>query len=71
MNIKDYQIVALGVMIALGSVFSSYVFSKGIVQFQKMQSQTIKVTGSASQQVTSTVIKCIKKQLTVIVIPMF
>ena len=53
MNSKDYQIVALGVMIALGSVFSSYVFSKGIVQFQKMQSQTIKVTGSASQQVTS------------------
>lgn len=53
MQIKDYQIVLLGVMIALGSVFSTYILSKSIVEFQKLQNQTIRVTGSASQKVTS------------------
>jgi len=53
MQIKDYQVVVLGVLIALGSVFSTYILTKGIVQFQKMQTQVIKVTGSASKEVTS------------------
>ena len=53
MQIKDYQIVLLGVMIALGCVCSTYILSKGIVEFQKLQNQTIRVTGSASQTVTS------------------
>ncbi len=53
MQIKDYQIVILGIMIALGSVFSTYILTKGIVQYQKMQTQTIKVTGSAGKQVKS------------------
>lgn len=53
MQIKDYQIFLLGVMIAVGSVFSTYIFSKSIIQFQKLQSQTIRVTGSANQKVTS------------------
>lgn len=53
MNIKDYQVVLLGVMIALGSVCSAYVLSKAAVEFQKLQNQTIRVTGSASQKVTS------------------
>ncbi len=53
MQIKDYQVVLLGVMIALGSVCSTYILSKSIVQFQKLQNQTIRVTGSASQNVTS------------------
>ncbi len=53
MNIKDYQVVLLGVMIALGSVVSTYIFSKSIIAFQKLQNQTIKVTGSASRTVKS------------------
>ena len=53
MQIKDYQVVLLGVVIALGGIFSSYVISKSIVEFQKLQNQTIRVTGSASQKVTS------------------
>ncbi len=53
MNIKDYQIVILGVMVALGSVVSAYILSGAIIEFQKLQNQTIKVTGSASRAVTS------------------
>ena len=53
MQIKDYQVVLLGLLIALGSIFSTYILSEAIVKFQKLQNQTIKVTGSASQNVTS------------------
>ncbi len=53
MQIKDYQIVLLGVCIALGSIFSTYVLSGAVVKYQKLQNQTIRVTGSASQNVTS------------------
>lgn len=53
MNIKDYQVVVLGILIAAGSVLSTYVLSKAVVEFQKLQNQTIRVTGSASQKVTS------------------
>lgn len=53
MQVKDYQIVLLGLLIALGSIVSTYILSKSIVEFQKLQNQTIRVTGSASQNVTS------------------
>lgn len=53
MNIKDYQVVILGIIISLGCVFSTYILSKAVVDFQKIQTQTIRVTGSASQQVVS------------------
>ncbi len=53
MQIKDYQIVVLGIMIAIGSVLSTYILSNAVVEFQKLQNQTIRVTGSASQAVTS------------------
>lgn len=53
MNLKDYQVVVLGIIISLGCVFSTYILSKAVVDFQKIQTQTIRVTGSASQQVTS------------------
>ncbi len=53
MQIKDYQIILLGVVIALGCIFSTYILSKSLVEFQKLQNQTIRVTGSASQNVTS------------------
>ena len=53
MNLKDYQVVVLGIIISLGCVFSTYILSKAVVDFQKIQTQTIRVTGSASQQVVS------------------
>ena len=53
MQIKDYQIVLLGICIALGSIVSTYILSGAVVEFQKMQNQSIRVTGSASQKVTS------------------
>lgn len=53
MNIKGFHVVLLGLMIALGCIFSTYILSKAIVEFQKLQNQTIRVTGSASQKVTS------------------
>ncbi len=53
MQIKGLHVVLLGLMIALGCIFSTYILSKSIIQFQKLQNQTIRVTGSASQKVTS------------------
>ncbi len=53
MQIKDYQVVLLGVLIALGSICSTYILSKSIVEFQKLANQTIRVTGSASEKITS------------------
>lgn len=53
MQIKDYQIALLGICIALGSIASTYVLSNAVVKFQKLQNQTIRVTGSASQKVTA------------------
>ena len=53
MQIKDYQIVILGLLIAIGSICSTYVLSEGIIKFQQLQNQTIRVTGSASQNITS------------------
>ena len=53
MQIKDYQIVLLGLLVALGTVCSTYILSDAVVKFQKLQSQTIRVTGSASQNIMS------------------
>ena len=53
MQIKDYQVIVLGLLIALGSICSTWILSKSVVEFQKLQNQTIRVTGSASQKVTS------------------
>lgn len=52
-NFKDYQIVLLGAIIATGAIFSTALFTKGVIKYQKLQNQTITVTGSASENVTS------------------
>ena len=49
--IKDYQIVVFGVIIALGAIFSTAIFTKSVIKYQKMQNQTISTTGSASKSV--------------------
>lgn len=52
-ELKDYQIALLGLIIALGAVFSAFIFSHAVVSYQKLQNQALTVTGSASQNVTS------------------
>lgn len=52
-NVKDYQIIIFGVIVALGAIFSTALFSNGVIRYQKLQNQTITVTGSASENVTS------------------
>lgn len=51
--VKDYQIVLFGLIIALGAIFSTNIFTKGVIKYQKLQNQTITTTGSASEKVTS------------------
>ena len=52
-EIKDYQTAILGLLIAVGIVLSTFIFSRAMINFQKLQTQAITVTGSASQKVTS------------------
>ena len=49
--VKDYQIVIFGVIIALGAIFSTAIFTKSVIKYQKLQNQTISTTGSASKPV--------------------
>ena len=51
--IKDYQIVFVGIIIALVAIFSTAIFTKSIIKYQKLQNQTISTTGSASKSVKS------------------
>lgn len=52
-EIKDYQIVVLGLIIAIGAIASTFIFSHAIVAYQKLNNQTLSVTGSASQDIKS------------------
>lgn len=52
-EIKDYQIVTLGLIIAIGAIFSTFIMSHAVVTFQKLDKQALSVTGSASQNVKS------------------
>ncbi len=52
-EIKDYQIVVLGLLIALGAVFSTFILSRAVITFQKLNTQALSVTGSASRSVKS------------------
>lgn len=51
--VKDYQIIVFGIIICIGAILSTWLLSGGIIKFQKLQNQTITVTGSASENVTS------------------
>ncbi len=54
-EIKDYQIVILGLIIAFGAILSTFIFSHAVVAYQKLQNHTITVTGSASKDIISDV----------------
>ena len=52
-EIKDYQIVLLGLIIAAGAIISTFLFSHAVVSYQRLQNQALTVTGSASQDIKS------------------
>ena len=52
-EVKDYQIIILGLLIALGAIISTYVLSNAVISYQKMNTQALSVTGSASQEIKS------------------
>ena len=52
-EVKDYQIVVLGLLIALGAIISTYILSNAVISYQKMNTQALSVTGSASQEIKS------------------
>lgn len=52
-EIKDYQIIILGLVIALGAIISTWLLSHAVISFQKLNTQALTVTGSASQEIKS------------------
>lgn len=52
-EVKDYQIIILGLCIALGAIVSTYLLANGLISFQKLNTQALTVTGSASQEIKS------------------
>lgn len=52
-EIKDYQIIVLGLLIALGAIVSTFVLANAVISFQKLNTQALSVTGSASQDIKS------------------
>lgn len=52
-EIKDYQIVLLGLLIAIGAIISTFLLSHAVVSYQKLQNQALSVTGSATQDIKS------------------
>ena len=52
-EVKDYQFVVLGLLIALGAIISTYILSNAVISYQKMNTQALSVTGSASQEIKS------------------
>lgn len=39
-EIKDYQIVLLGIIIAIGAIVSTFIFAHAMVSYQKLQNQS-------------------------------
>ena len=54
-EIKDYQILLLGIVIAIGAMLSTFIFSHAVVAYQKLQNHALTVTGSASKDISSDV----------------
>lgn len=52
-ELKDYQLIIVGLLITIGAILSTSILANAVVEYQKLQNQTIRVTGSASQNVMS------------------
>lgn len=51
--LRNTQIIILGVCIAVATVASSFIISKGLLQIKKFSNEVISVTGSAEKKITS------------------
>ncbi|MFA6282102.1 MAG: SIMPL domain-containing protein [Candidatus Omnitrophota bacterium] len=51
--LRSTQIIILGVCIALATIVSTVILSKGLLQIKKFSNEVIDVTGSAQKQITS------------------
>jgi hypothetical protein len=52
-ELKNIQIIILGLCIAFATIVSTVILSKGLLQIKKFSSETIDVTGSAERKITS------------------
>lgn len=52
-GLKNIQIIILGVCIALATIFSSAILSRGLLQMRRFSKEVIDVTGSAEKKIVS------------------
>jgi len=52
-GLKNIQIIILGLCIAGATIFSTFVLSKGVIQFKRLTEEVITVTGSAEKDIVS------------------
>jgi len=52
-GLKNVQIIILGLCIAGATIFSTFVLSKGVIQFKRLTEEVITVTGSAEKDIVS------------------
>ena len=52
-GLKNIQIIILGLCIAGATIFSTFVLSKGVIQFKRLTEEVITVTGSAEKDIIS------------------
>lgn len=52
-GLKNVQIIILGICIAAGTIFSTFILSKGLMQMKKFSNEVIEVTGSAEKRISS------------------
>ncbi len=52
-GLKNVQIIILGLCIAGATIFSTFVLSKGVIQFKRLTEEVIEVTGSAEKDIIS------------------
>ncbi len=51
--LKNSQIIVLGICIAMGTIFSSWMISRAMIQIKRLGSEVIDVTGSAERLIKS------------------
>lgn len=52
-ELKNIQIIILGLCIAVATIFSTVILSKGVIQVKRLTEEVIEVTGSAEKDIVS------------------
>ncbi|MCK5491754.1 MAG: hypothetical protein KAJ14_01435, partial [Candidatus Omnitrophica bacterium] len=52
-ELKNIQIIILGICIAGATIFSTVILSRGLLKIKKFSNEIIKVTGSAEKNIVS------------------